>query len=217
MDTGKDLSTFSTQLESLSVSLDISAEARRPLKGWLDLLRQWNARIDLTAARSDDELLDLMLADAGVLAKQHPTGRAGLLIPEGARVVDIGSGAGAPGLALALMRPDLRVTLVEPLAKRVSFMRTVLGTLGRLDIELVRDRAEEIAAKRPAAWDVAISRATLAPAAWIPIGLRLAPTTWALLAREEPPAIEGTVLADDVVYTWPLTGAARRAAKYLHM
>ena len=50
--------------------------------------------------------------------------------PRGARVVDVGTGAGAPGLALALLRPDLRVTLVEPLGKRAAFLRTVLGAVG---------------------------------------------------------------------------------------
>lgn len=135
-------------------------------------------------------------------------------MPAGAKVVDVGTGAGAPGLALALMRPDLRVTLVEPLTKRVSFLRTVLGTLGRLDVELVRGRAEEMASARPGAWDVAVSRATLAPAIWIPVGLELAPTAWALLAREEPPSIEGATALDDVSYTWPLTSASRRAVRF---
>ncbi len=75
---------------------------------WLERLEEWNARIDLTAARSREELVDLMVADALVLAPRMPTG---------ARVVDVGTGAGAPGLALALLRADLRVTLVEPLGE----------------------------------------------------------------------------------------------------
>src|SRR5437870_4377425 len=84
------------------------------LRRWLDLLVTWNARIDLTAARSEAELVDLMVADAVVLAAR---------VPSQARVVDVGSGAGGPGLALAVLRSDLAVTLVEPLAKRVSFLR----------------------------------------------------------------------------------------------
>ena len=89
---------------------------------WLERLEEWNARIDLTAARSPEELVDLMLADALVLAPR---------IAADARVVDVGTGAGAPGLALALLRPDLRVTLVEPLGKRAAFLRTVIGEAGR--------------------------------------------------------------------------------------
>ncbi len=171
---------------------------------WLELLREWNKRMDLTAARDEDELHDLMLADAAILASH---------IEEGLRVVDVGSGAGAPGLALALLRPDLNVTLVEPLAKRVAFLRTVVGTLATKNVTIHREKGDATAA-RAERFDVAISRATLAPPAWIPLGLRLAPTAWALLAREEPPAIEGAHIAEDVAYTWPLTSATRRAVRY---
>lgn len=193
-------------------ALGIAQSARKPIETWLDLLRQWNQRIDLTAARSEEELLDLMLADAVVLGRREPA-----LIPEGASVVDIGTGAGAPGLALALLRPDLRVTLVEPLAKRISFLRTVLGTLARTDIALRRERAEDVVKKSPGAWDVAISRATLAPADWVPLGLGLATSVWALLAREEPQTPPGAQKMDDIAYTWPLTGAARRAVRFVSM
>jgi len=192
-------------------ALEIPESARKPVETWLDLLRQWNQRIDLTAARSDDELYDLMLADALVLGRREPP----RLVPEGASVVDVGTGAGAPGLALALLRPDLRVTLVEPLAKRVSFLRTVIGTLGRTDIELQRERAEDVVKKSPGAWDIAISRATLAPAEWVFVGRELARSVWVLLAREEPPPPPpGMQMVEDVSYTWPLTGATRRAVRY---
>jgi 16S rRNA (guanine527-N7)-methyltransferase len=185
--------------------LGVDAAARPAISRWLELLREWNARIDLTAARSDDELHDLMLADAVLLAKH---------VPDRARVVDVGSGAGAPGLALALLRPDLKMTLVEPLAKRVSFLRTVVGTLGRTDIAIAREKGDATAA-RAEAFDVAISRATLPPPAWVPLGLRLAPVTWVLLAREEPPTIEGARIEDDIAYAWPLGSAARRAVRYV--
>lgn len=197
--------------EARLATLGVPSAAVPGLLTWLDLLRQWNARIDLTAARNDDELIDLMVADAAVLARREPS----LLLPKGAQVVDVGTGAGAPGLALALLRPDLRVTLVEPLAKRTSFLRTVLGTLGRTDIVLARERVEHTAARSPGGWDVALSRATLAAPTWIPLGLELAPSAWALLAREEPPSVEGTRIDEDVTYAWPLTGASRRAVRYV--
>lgn len=180
--------------------------ARAPLVRWLDLLNEWNKRIDLTAARTEAELTDLMLADAQELARH---------IGPGLRVVDIGTGAGAPGLALALMRPDLELTLVEPLAKRTSFLRTVVGTLGRTDVTILRERGEAVAARTPNAFDVAISRATLSPAEWIPLALRLAPAAWALIAREEPPEVQGARIDADHAYCWPATGAQRRAVRYV--
>ena len=67
------------------------------------------------------------------------------LLPMGAEVVDIGSGAGLPGIPLALARPDLRVTLVEPMARRVAFLEYVSSELD-LDVRIRRCRAEELAA-----------------------------------------------------------------------
>jgi len=176
-----------------------------PLLTWLNLLSEWNKRIDLTAARSDSERFDLMLADAAFVAQY---------IDHGARVIDVGSGAGAPGLALALMRPDLHVTLVEPLAKRIAFLRTAIGATGRTDISVVREHGQTVAETVHAPFDVAISRATLPPAEWLELGLRLAPRVWVLLAREEPPTSLQAHTSKDAPYTWPATGAQRRAVLY---
>jgi len=176
------------------------------LRTWLDLLVTWNAKHDLTAARSEGELLDLMLADALALCVR---------VPKGAAVVDVGSGAGAPGLPLALMRPDLSMTLVEPLAKRVSFLRTAVGATGRVDVRIHRGKAHELAPSEP--WNVALSRATFAPAEWLETGRTLvepAGSIWVLLAREEPPAAPGLELVESVAYTWPNQDRARRAVRY---
>lgn len=65
-------------------------------------------------------------------------------IPQGASLVDVGSGAGLPGLVLAIARPDIRVTLVEPLERRVNWLTSTIAELG-LDVEVKRGRAEEFA------------------------------------------------------------------------
>lgn len=90
------------------------------------------------------------------------------LIPRGARVTDVGSGGGLPGIVLAIARPDLTVTLVEPLARRTAFLDEVIGHL-RLDrVSVVRARAEDaVSLVGPA--DIVVARA-VAPldrlAAW---------------------------------------------------
>ncbi|MBV2364093.1 16S rRNA (guanine(527)-N(7))-methyltransferase RsmG [Streptomonospora nanhaiensis] len=66
------------------------------------------------------------------------------LIPEGATVVDIGSGAGLPGVVLALIRPDLSVTLLEPLLRRTVFLRECIDLLELTNVEVRRARAEEV-------------------------------------------------------------------------
>ena len=179
---------------------------------WLDLLATWNAKIDLTAARSPQELVDLMLADAVVLARHEPPGAA---------VVDVGSGAGGPGLALAFLRPDLDVSLVEPLAKRVSFLRTVLGHLATSPkrtgaLRVVRGKGEDLAA-RGEVFDSAVARATLPPVEWLGLGGRLVKSdgaVWVLLARETAPEAPSWKTETEEPYVWPLTGVERRALRY---
>lgn len=69
------------------------------------------------------------------------------LVPQHARVVDVGSGAGLPGIPLALARLDLEVVLVEPLARRVEWLREVVDDLG-LTMEIERGRAEDVSVRR---------------------------------------------------------------------
>ena len=82
------------------------------------------------------------------------------MIPLGASVIDVGSGAGLPGIVLAVARPDLTITLVEPLARRTAFLTEAVTTLG-LDstVTVVRGRAEDFAGGPPAAADVVTARA----------------------------------------------------------
>jgi 16S rRNA (guanine527-N7)-methyltransferase len=184
----------------------LDARALAAVLTWLERLEEWNARIDLTAARSPEELVDLMLADVIVLSAH---------IPQCARLVDVGAGAGAPGLGLALVREDLRVTLVEPRGKRASFLRTVLGATGRADVAVERARGEALAGRR--AWDVAVSRATLSPPRWLELGSTLAApggSVWVLLAKEPPPVHPRAAIDGDYGYVWPLTGSPRRAVRY---
>jgi 16S rRNA (guanine527-N7)-methyltransferase len=79
------------------------------------------------------------------------------LVPPRSTVCDIGSGAGLPGLAMAIRRPDLTVTLVEPLLRRTSFLDEVVGALDLTNVEVVRARAESLHGSRT--FDVVTSRA----------------------------------------------------------
>jgi 16S rRNA (guanine527-N7)-methyltransferase len=187
----------------LGATLPEGADAK--LRAWLEQLIAWNKQLDLTAARTTDELCDLMLADGLLLATK---------VPQRVTVVDIGTGAGAPGLALALARPDLRVTLVEPLAKRVAFLRTALAALGREDVGLLRMKSDELRTR----FDVALARATFSPPEWLARSRDMVslPTgsTWVLLAKEPAPEDPDAQNVEDVTYTWPRTGVSRRAVRY---
>jgi 16S rRNA (guanine527-N7)-methyltransferase len=182
-------------------SLDATLEVKAKLAAYCELVVAWNQRVDLTAARSADELVDLLLADAIAIAGALPC-RAG------ERWLDVGSGVGAPGIPLALLLP-MRMTLVEPRDKRVAFLRSAVGSLARPDITVSRMRSDRFV---NASAEVAISRATLPPEQWLAEGSRLATErVWLLLARAELPEIGGRRVLADVRYRWPLTLAERRA------
>lgn len=78
-------------------------------------------------------------------------------VPQEVRLVDIGSGAGLPGLVLAIVRPDITVTLLEPLLRRTVFLEECVNVLKLDNVEVLRGRAEELAGKRE--FDVASARA----------------------------------------------------------
>ena len=172
--------------------------------GYLDELVAWNRRMNLTAARSAEELVDLTLADALAIVGASP---------DGGSWIDVGSGAGAPGLVLAMMMPGATVTLVEPRERRVAFLRTAIGKFGPSGTRVERARSDLLPEK---GWDTAVSRATLPPSEWLPEGARLARgAVWVLLSREEPPQLDGLRPDRDLRYEWPLTRVSRRAVRYV--
>jgi 16S rRNA (guanine527-N7)-methyltransferase len=126
--------------------------------------------------------------------------------------VDVGSGAGAPGLVLAMMLPGVRMTLVEPRDRRVAFLRSAIGKFGLSNTTVERGRSDRLPARM---WDTAVSRATLPPPEWLQEGVRLAKgAVWVLLAREEAPTCEGAVVDADLRYELGLTRVPRRAVRY---
>jgi 16S rRNA (guanine527-N7)-methyltransferase len=180
----------------------------RQLSAYCDLVVAWNQRVDLTAARSADELVDLLLADALAIASATEASAGTATSNTREQWLDVGSGVGAPGIPLALLLP-LEMTLVEPREKRVAFLRTAVGSLSRADITVRRARSDQF---DDASCAVAVSRATLPPAEWLAEGARLATRgVWLLLAKAELPEIGTRRVLADVRYRWPLTGMERRA------
>ena len=112
------------------------------------------------------------------------------IIPQGVRVVDIGSGAGLPGVVIALARPDLKVTLVEPLQRRVDFLNEVVAELA-LDIEVIRGRAERVKKQ----FEVVTARAVAPLEKLMEISWHMIPKTGSLMA------MKGESAADEIQAT----------------
>ncbi len=128
------------------------------------LLIHWNRKINLTGARSTGALVADHYPDAFALAKR---------LDQPAQLVDVGSGGGLPALPLTLLRPGLVVRLCEPIAKKGAFLRTAIRELALGDrVSLYSRRGEELA-ETTERFDVATSRATFEPAAWLALGRQL--------------------------------------------
>ena len=119
------------QLQALSV-VPLSNEQAAKLVAHLDLLDEWNARMNLTAIRDRPAQLTKHLLDS--LAVQP------YLV--GQRVADVGSGAGFPGIPLAIVEPGRQFALIESTGKKCRFLEHVRDTLGLANVEVVQSRAE---------------------------------------------------------------------------
>lgn len=135
--------------EALGVVPDGAAYAR--YREYYSYLEEMNKVMNLTAISGEEDVARLHFLDCGALLPMEAfTGR---------RVIDIGSGAGFPGLALKIACPDMRLTLLDSLDKRIGFLRSLCGRLGLEDVECVHMRAEEAPPEYRQSFDIAVSRA----------------------------------------------------------
>lgn len=124
----------------------------------------------------------------------------GELIPEGSTVCDLGSGAGLPGLVLAIARPDLRITLVEPLLRRTTFLEEAVEDLGLHAVEVVRGRADALHGRRT--FDVVTSRAVAPLGRLLGWSMPLVAPTGVLLAMKGSSVQEEIDAAAEELSRW---------------
>ena len=107
------------------------------LEKYLELLIQWNEQMDLTSVPKE-EMAERHFADSLLPLLQDG------LFPQGCSVIDVGTGAGFPGLVMAAAREDIRMTLLEAQQKRCTFLQAVCDTLGLKNVTIIHDRAETL-------------------------------------------------------------------------
>lgn len=114
---------------------------------YYDLLLEWNEKFNLTAV-TEREQVDILHFKDSVLCED--------LIKENAEVLDVGSGAGFPGIPLKIIRNDIKVTLIDSVNKKVTFLNEVINKLGLSEIKAIHTRIEDLKGKK---FDVVTSRA----------------------------------------------------------
>ena len=131
----------------LAAGLNLSDAVQQKLLDYLALIQKWNKVHNLTAVRDPDEMVTLHLLDSlTVLPFIHAK-----------TLLDVGSGAGLPGIPLAICLPELKVTVIDSSQKKASFMRQAKAELGIDNLEVLCGRVEEV--RRDEKFDVVISRA----------------------------------------------------------
>ena len=131
-----------------AMGIDLPAGGAEKLADYLSLVEKWNRVHNLTAVRDTEQMVPLHVLDSlSILAH----------LGDAANVVDVGTGAGLPGIPLAIARPAMRVTLLDSSHKKCAFLQQAKTELGLANVEVVCDRVESF---RPATrFDVAVSRA----------------------------------------------------------
>ncbi len=142
---------FEKIIENCKDFCPLSKTALNRLSKYADLLVEWNEKINLTAILDPEGIAVKHFLDSLMIFKYVD-------IPEGASVIDIGTGAGFPGVVMKIARPDIKLTLMDSLQKRITFLDTLCSELG-LDVTTIHSRAEEINPKQREGYDFAVARA----------------------------------------------------------
>lgn len=145
----------------------------------------------LIGPREAPRLWDRHLLNSAVLTE---------VVPNGSTVCDIGSGAGLPGLVLAIARPDLTITLIEPLLRRTTFLTEVVEELGLAGVDVVRGRAEDL--HGAVTYDVVTSRAVAPLTRLLGWSMPLVSPDGAMVAMKGQSVIEEITKAQHFLHTW---------------
>ena len=144
------IKNFNNYIEKLDLTL--TEKQIEKFYNYMNLLIEWNKKINLTAIVEPKEIILKHFIDSLTIVKY---------IKKGETIIDIGTGAGFPGIPLKIVRDDLKITLADSLNKRINFLNEVINKLDLKNIETIHTRAEELGKNKKyrEKFDVATSRA----------------------------------------------------------
>ena len=140
---------FVSKLEAMGITL--TDEQVQQFITYYEMLVEKNKVMNLTAITDPEDVASLHFLDSAALLT--------LADLKDKTVVDVGTGAGFPGMPLKILEPSIRMTLLDSLGKRITFLQEVCNELGLQNVQCVHARAEEFAAERRQSFDFAVSRA----------------------------------------------------------
>lgn len=137
-----------------SVGMEMSEDVYNKFIKYMRLVQEWNEKINLTAIVEDEEFIKKHFIDCIKVFRSNELRNA-------KTVIDVGTGAGFPGLPIAIMAENIQVCLLDSLNKRINFLNTVVSELGLKNVTTIHSRAEDGARKKELRekFDVATSRA----------------------------------------------------------
>ena len=148
------LEEFKIKMNKYAINLGIELSENQIDKfyKYMNLLLEWNEKINLTAIVDKDEIILKHFIDSITISKH---------IPSGTKIIDIGTGAGFPGIPLNIIRDDVDIVLLDSLQKRINFLDIVIKELDLKKIDTVHSRVEELAKNKKyrEKFDIATSRA----------------------------------------------------------
>ena len=136
------------------VGLELTTEQYDQFITYMRLLQEWNEKINLTAILEDEEIIKKHFIDSIKAFKRDE-------FKKNVNMIDVGTGAGFPGIPIAIMNPNINVTLLDSLNKRIKFLDIVISKLGLKNIKTIHSRAEDGARNKKLRekFDIATSRA----------------------------------------------------------
>ena len=195
------------------MGLTLSPEQLKLLGRHVDLLLKWNKSINLTSITDPDEVAEKHVLDSLAVVPVLPSGS----------LLDAGTGGGFPGIPIAIARPELEVSLVDSVQKKVAFLK---NTLAELRLPKVRAYAARLEGN-PSREDLprvhaAVARAVAPPAQWLPLAEQyVLPGGVAICmlgpADEVPERVGDLALQEQLSYVLPYSGSQRRLAIYKHV
>ena len=134
------------------INIEITDKQVEDFYNYMNLLLEWNEKINLTAITEENDIILKHFVDCGTILKY---------IKDNTRIIDIGTGAGFPGIPLKILNNSLKITLMDSINKRIIFLNNVIDELKLSNIEAIHARAEELARNKNyrEKFDIATSRA----------------------------------------------------------